>query len=150
MIDIVRIFEKFAQDKLMIFDYGTKATLNLLGGTSGTAVDLSKIYLLLERRKGTAQVNNFKNIEGVTYTGYFFLCVNSDFDLINFADATGGKYTNNIEPLLETYKSFFNYFACKDLEINSLEFQDVTDILDQNMDGLLINYNIFVPQNYEL
>jgi hypothetical protein len=150
MIDIVRVFEKFAQDKGMLFDYGTKATLNLLGGTSNVEIDLTKIYLLLERRKGTALKNNFGNIEGVTYTGYFFLVVNADFDLINFASSTGSKYENNIEPLLDIYKSFFNYFGCKDLVINSLEFQDVTDILDQNMDGLLINYSIFIPENYEL
>lgn len=150
MIDIVRVFEKFAQDKGMLFDYGTKATLNLLGGTSNLAIDLTKIYLLLERRKGTAQKNNFGNIEGVTYTGYFFIVVNSDFDLINFASPNESKYVNNIEPLLDVYKSFFSYFSCKDIVINSLEFQDVTDIFDQNMDGLLVNYSIFIPKNYEL
>jgi hypothetical protein len=74
----------------------------------------------------------------------------SDFDLINFASSTGSKYENNIEPLLDVYKSFFSYFGCKDLVINSLEFQDVADIFDQNMDGLLINYSIFIPENYEL
>ena len=41
MIDIVRVFEKFAQDKSMLFDYGTKATLNLLGGTSNLEIDLN-------------------------------------------------------------------------------------------------------------
>lgn len=150
MIDIVRVMEKYAQDKGMIFDYGTKATLNLIGGTSNLTIDLTKIYLLLERRKGSANKNNYGNVEGITYTGYFFLVVNADFDLINFASSNGSKYQNNIEPLLDAYKDIFNYFSCKNIIINSLDFQDVTDIFDQNMDGLLINYSIFIPDHYEL
>ena len=150
MVDIVRIFEKFATDKSYEFDYGTKASLNLLGGTNPIE-DISKIYLLLERRKGTSKQGSIGSLEGVNYTGYFFLCKHSDLDLDNFnSDNTNSKYKDNIEPLLNAYKSLFNYFGCTEIEINSFEFQDVTDILDQNMDGLLINYNIFVPINYEL
>lgn len=150
MVDIVRIFEEFSARKGYEFDYGTKASLNLLGGTN-PILDINKIYLLLERRKGTSKSNNIGTLEGVNYTGYFFLCKHSDLDLDNFySDNSNSKYKDNIEPLLIAYESLFNFFGCTNIEINSLEFQDVTDILDQNMDGLLINYNIFVPINYEL
>lgn len=150
MIDIVRVFEKFANDKDFLFDFGNRPTLNLIGGTSSLEVDLCKIYLLLENRVGTSKINNFGTLEGVNYKGMFMLLVCSDFDMINFNKINKSKYNNNIEPLLVYYNNFIQTFGCTDLKINSISFQDLINVLDQNFDGILVNFDIFIPVGYEL
>ena len=150
MIDIVRVFEKFAKDKNFLFDFGNRPTLNLIGGTSSLEVDLCKIYLLLENRVGTSKINNFGSLEGVNYKGMFMLCVCSDFDMEYFNKINKSKYKDNIEPLLVYYNDFIKTFGCTDLKFNSISYQDVINVLDQNFDGIVVNFDIFIPINYEL
>jgi hypothetical protein len=80
----------------------------------------------------------------------FTLCVCSDFDMINFNKINNSKYKSNIEPLLNYYNDFISYFKCTEIKINSIKYQDVINILDQNFDGLIIYFDFFVPINYKL
>jgi hypothetical protein len=153
-LDIVRIFEQYANDKSFIFHYGRKNVLNLIDTGSFWTGQLTDIYFLFEYRK----ILNVKNqtqtgVKGTKFNGTFYLLKHSNLDQ-NFFQEVGmqgqSKYVNNIEPLLAIVQDMENYFACTDIVIERMEADDVTDILDLNGDGLMINFTAYVPKEYNL
>lgn len=145
MTDIVRIFQNYAEANEMIFHYGTKYVTNLLGGSSTTewTGNPQDIYFLMDSRKGTG-VKGELALEYMRWTGNFILCKHSDLDQ-EFFNEQDGKYQNNIEPLITAFKALFNSFACSDVEVEEMEFNDITDYLDINMDGIAVRYRMKTP-----
>ena len=154
MTDIVRILQTYSESKSFIFHYGRKAVLNLIDTGETWTGELDDIYFLLEYRKIKPIKNASKtNIKGTQYTGTFYLVKHSDLDQ-NFMEEVGtesqSKYVNNIEPLLSELVGLENYFACSLIEYETVEADDITDILDMNCDGLMVKFNAFVPIGFSL
>lgn len=142
MKDIVRILQDIAEDKNLIYHYGRKAALNLLDGT----LEPGTIFLLHEFTNRKSEYNSTgTTIVAHSYEGKFFLVKHSDYDQQYFhergQEATS-KFTQNIEPLLTTFRTIGNQLACLEYEILQWDNIDVTDALDANMDGLLCSYKI--------
>lgn len=140
MKDITRAFEKWCESKNISYNYGQRANLNLL---NGNCVD-SKVYFLHDTNIRRINGNEFGS-NGITFSGVFFLVVKSDLDQPYYKEVestNGNKYECNIEPLLKYVDELKQHFYCTDYTITSLEIRDVTDLLDLNTDGLLINYTI--------
>jgi len=153
MLDIVRIFEKLSQDKSFVFHYGRQQVINLIETGQNWSGSKDDIYFLLEFRRGKLRKNSTKTgAVGTDYTGTFYLVKHSDLDQ-NFFQEVGtqeqSKYVNNIEPLLSVLDMMENYFGCTEIEFAS-EFDDVTDFIDANADGLMVRFNAFVPKQYTL
>ncbi len=154
MTDIVRILEKYTQDKSFIFHYGRQNVINLIETGNNWTGSRDDIYLLLEFRNIKPRMNNSKtNSVGVDYTGTFYLVKHSDLDQ-NFFQEVGtqneSKYVNNIEPLLTELDTLVNYFGCSDVEYETTNAIDVTDFIDANADGLMIMVKAFVPKQYTI
>lgn len=157
-MDIVRILESYALSKGMVYDYGTKAALNLIEQGEEWEGYTDKIYFLHEFRKGKPLMNATKTrAEGTEYTGKFYLTMHSDYAATFFKDVSDsassgtdyeGKYQKHIEPLIKEIDKFSNFVGCSLMELRFLEWLDVTDFLDANLTGLLINYTIYVPNAY--
>lgn len=152
MIDIVRIFQDLAEIKAMTFVYGRNAVLNLIDTGDNWSGDADTIYFLLEYRDIKPLKNQFKTgAKGVMYSGTFYLVKHSDLDQ-NFFNEVGeeetGKYVTNIEPLLDCLIDFELYFGCSLIEYETVKAQDVTDILDMNADGIMVNFTAYVPNGY--
>ncbi|MCO6147516.1 hypothetical protein [Flavobacterium sp. NRK1] len=149
MKDIVRILENIALSNNLNYHYGKKAALNLLDGSA----DANITYLLHEFTNRKSEYNDSGTlIVAANYEGKFFLVKQSDLDQ-NYFSETGeqetSKYTQNIEPLLQVFKTIGNSLACQGIEVNQWDNIDVTDALDANMDGLLCSYKLRIPANYE-
>jgi hypothetical protein len=152
MLDIVRVFQALAESKAMTFLYGRKAVLNLIDTGNEFTGDLDAIYFLLEYRDIKPMKNQFKTgTKGVMYSGTFYLVKHSDLDQ-NFFNEVGteseSKYVTNIEPLLNCLNDFELYFGCGKIEYETMKAQDVTDFLDMNADGLMINFTAYIPNDY--
>ena len=149
MKDIVRILQDVAEDNNLIYHYGKKAVLNLLDGS----LDAESVFLLHEFTNRKSEYNNSgTGIVAANYDGKFFLVKHADYDQNYFAERgnqESGKYSTNIEPLLQIFESIGNTLACMDLAVSRWENIDVTDALDANMDGLLCSYSIRIPVNHE-
>lgn len=148
MIDIVRIFQDYAEGKGQVYLYGRKNVLNLIDQANDLQPD--KVYFLHEFREGTSVKGDKIGTKGMKYNGKFFLVKQSDLDqeFFNSDETEDTKYKVNIEPLLEAFDSLSNFYSCSLLDVELLKFIDVTDVLDANMDGLLITYTVTVPKNY--
>lgn len=154
MIDVVRILQTYAKSQSMKFFYGRKAVLNLIDTGDGWSGEPDDIYFLLEYRKIKPIKNQSQtNIKGTRFEGVFYLVKHSDLDQ-NFMNEVGteqtSKYVNNIEPLLSYLVGLENYFACTDLTYETVEADDVSDILDMNCDGLMVKFSALIPVTYTL
>jgi hypothetical protein len=145
-MDIVRTFQQFAEGEALLFDYGTRATLNLLdsiktGTWTGSNDD---IYFFLDRRSGEPIQNATKTgSQFVRYTGSFLILKPSDLDMPYFE-----KYEKNIEPLLLYLNRFERFFACTEFELEFYKWDDVTDLFDVNLDGIFVQFRIKSPKNF--
>lgn len=152
--DIVRILQTYSESKSYIFHYGRKAVLNLIDTGDTWTGELDDIYFLLEYRKGKPIKNaTATGSKGTRYEGTFYLVKHSDLDQ-NFIAEVGtesqSKYVNNIEPLISAVHSIESYFGCSVIDWETVEFDDVTDILDMNCDGLMVRFVAYIPLNYTL
>jgi hypothetical protein len=148
MIDSVRIIERFALDKGFLFTAGRLHVLNLFDKGELWTGDPNDIYLLHEFRRGRKAPN-----DRMRYEGNFYLVRHSDIDQNFFSemgDSEDGKYTKNIEPLIQLFGGFQHYFDCIDVDLLECSFIDVTEFLDVNMDGIKIDYVISVPNYYTI
>lgn len=144
MKDITRVFEQWSEAQGFQYEYGQNANLNLLN-----SLEENKVYFLHNenrRRPRTSQTTGFGT--GYSFSGNFFLVVQSDLDMPYYKemqqDNCENKYEKNIEPLLKFIDDFVNFFACSEYTINSLEVIDITDLLDFNADGLVVTYAISI------
>jgi len=134
--DIVEVFEGFSNDLGFTFSYGNKANQNLL--QSDMIAD--KVYLLLDPVTRSSPSSEFGGIGVTTFSGSFLLAVKSTIDQV-YED----KYDENIKPLisnqLEDLKSLFN---CDAYQITGWSYIDGINLLDINLDGLVVTYNIAI------
>jgi len=154
MTDVVRILEQYANAQSMKFVYGRMAVLNLIDTGEQWSGEKDDIYFLLEYRKIKPIKNQSQtNIKGTRFEGVFYLVKHSDLDQ-NFFNEVGteqtSKYVNNIEPLIDYLHGLENYFACTDISFETVEADDVTDLLDANADGLMVKFSAFIPVTYIL
>jgi hypothetical protein len=146
MADIVRIFEDYCDDQEYYFGYGTTSIQNLLTNPNDYTTD--KVHLLLEPVRRKSEVNNTNfgfNVKSRLFTGKYMLVLRDNFDL-HFFNEKGqneatSKYSTRIEPLLTNYALLEKYFmACEGLDLVQHDNFDVTDALDANMTGLIVNF----------
>ena len=148
MKDIVRILEEYFTSKEVIYHYGQKANLNLLGSKTDFR-DLQP-YFLHNKNKRITNFGRYGSVTGHTFTGDAFLVVKSSPDMPYYKEKTDfravNKYETNIEPLLELFYGFAASTYCADLEVRQWNADDVVDLLDVNFDGLYITYTITIPK----
>ena len=146
MTDVVDIFQKYSDAKSYTYHYGRKNVINLFGQGFNWSGNDTDIYFMHEFRKGTRIDNNT-----MSYTGNFYLVKHSTLNK-NFYQEVGtkaeGKYENNIKPLIQAFREIESYYFCSDLDIKSLSFIDVTDLLDANLDGIKVDYTVQYINSY--
>ncbi len=143
-MDIVRILENICIDLDYSFHYGNKSHLNLIDQNGN--LEPNKTHLLLfppTRSKG----NN--NDSSRTYRGNFFFVRPDEFaqDYYNNTNSleTNDKYTTKIEPLITDLNSFETQLEyCENMDVLSFDSIDAVDILDANLSGLWVTYNVKV------
>jgi hypothetical protein len=145
-MDIVRTFQQFAEGEAFLFDYGTRATLNLLdsiktGTWTGNADD---IYFFLDKRTGEPILNDTKtSSQYVRYNGSFLILKPGDLDTTYME-----KYESNIEPLLPYLNRLERFFACTEFVLESYKWDDAIQIFDVNCDGIYVQFRIKSPKNF--
>ena len=143
MKDIVEIFKDYCTLKGFEYHYGNKNVLNIIDtmpNYTGLIDDL--IYFLHEDRKGFIDKANSISSQSLTWSGKFFLVKKSDLN-----NSFENKYLTNIKPLINVFQQIEKHYSCTEIEIIEFSFIDVTDAFDENMDGILCDYKIKVP-NY--
>jgi len=140
MQDIVRTFNEHANTLGWKFSYGNQANINLLQS------DLTDdVYMLVDPTRRTKEFSEFGGSGYKVFEGSFLLVVKSNLDQVYYSDTNEGKYSKNIEPLLNVdLPKLENEINCSDYQIVSWNVIDVTDIYDVNLDGLIVNYKIRV------
>ena len=143
MKDIVEIFKDYCTLKGFEYHYGSKNVNNILDtrvNYTGLKDDL--IYFLHDYRKGFIDESNSISSQSFTWSGSFFLVKKSDLN-----DSFENKYLKNIKPLIYVLQQIEKHYSCTEIKIIEFSFIDVTDAFDVNMDGILCDYKIKVP-NY--
>lgn len=141
-MDIVRTFESVCEGLGYNFHYGNKSNLNLIDSNSNIEPD--KIHLLLfPVRRGSKDRNTNSRI----YNGNFFLVMPDDFSQAYYNETNQNvnesKYQNRIEPLvngLDVFESKLSY--CNGIDILLFDSVDAVDVLDANMTGLYITFQL--------
>lgn len=143
-MDIVRILEGICTELSYQFHYGNKSHLNLIDQNGN--LEPNKVHLLLF--PATRKNYNFSD-SSRTYTGNFFFVMPDEFaqDYYNNTDSseTANKYESKIEPLIEdlnTLESKLTY--CENIDILQFDSVDAVDVLDANMSGLWVTYQLKV------
>ena len=99
--------------------------------------EAGKIYLFVDPITTDTIFSDVGN-ETITYSGKFFLVLSSDVDE-EYLD----KYNDYIKPLISGAGGILKTeLACTNYQINQWKQLEVINILDENMDGLMITYNI--------
>lgn len=143
-MDFVRILENICTELDYKFHYGNKSHLNLIDQNG--ALEPDKIHLLLfPITRG--RFNNDTNSRNVT--GNFFFVMPDEFaqDYFNNTNSseTNDKFTNKIEPLISALDNLQNTLDyCKDVDINQFQSVEVVDILDANLSGFWVTFNVEV------
>lgn len=141
-MDLVRIIETECQASCIKFHYGNKSHLNLID--QGGDLEPDKTHLLLfPLRRGLYE----RNTNSRVYNGNFFL-VRPDHFAQNYynetdADNCESKYESKIEPLIKELNAMeLKLQTCYDLDIVSFESVDAVDVIDANMSGLWVTFQI--------
>lgn len=141
-MDLVRIFEKVANDNCIQFHYGSKSHLNLID--SNSSLEPNKIHLLLFPLRRGNVISNSR-----VYNGNFFYVMPDDFSNQYYNETEQeeceGKYTDRIEPLITSLDSLEQKLKwCEGIDIVSFESVDAVDVLDANMSGLWVTFQFRV------
>jgi len=135
-MEIVELFREVAESFDWIFDYGRKDFHNLIDdGTNG------KWHFFLD------PVVDDTNSQFAIYEGYFMVLSIADLDQ-NYDNQKGtspedGKWLQNIKPKKDFLKTKFrDKLECADLEILRYRMTEVINFFDDNMDGVLVNFQI--------
>ena len=138
MIDLVSLITDYCDLKGFNYRYGNKAVINLIDRTNEYA-DMDGVFWMHEINTEKVIFSTYKSKLGTRNTGRMMLLVKSDLDL-TFKE----KYENNIVPLRAYIDDFIKQLACTDVEIEDLTLIPISDVLDINCDGWLINYSIVI------
>ena len=149
--DIVEIFEDYAAVNSFRYKYGNKNVLNLL--QSNSAEFPNQVHLLVETVKRKSEIGDSGlSRKSVLFSGRYLLVVSDDYSTHVFneneAQVPKSKYKEKILPLLSVWESLeAQFIACEGYDILSHENYDVTNELDANLTGLLVNYQMRVYTN---
>lgn len=155
MTNWVRVLEKYCSDNQIEYHYGTRNVVNLIDTSSQfTGEQNGLIYLLHDLDKKDPVYNTTKtNINGHYHSGKMMLVVKSDLDKAFFNEKYNqllSKYTENIEPLEIVLLDLQKYYGCKDVEFLTFSQIPISNQLDINFDGWLINYRVYIPINFKM
>lgn len=79
--------------------------------------------------------------ETKSYNGKLMILLSSDLD-----ETYSDKYNNYIKPIIEqSVELLKGNLICSDYEINKFSSTEIVNLFDSNLDGVLINYNITIP-----
>lgn len=144
--DLVEILNDYCNENGMAYSYGRKANLNLL--KTQTVIEADKVYLLHEPFPRDPIMNDTgTRAIGTTFSGGFFLVVNSTPDMPYFnegnsANADDGKYRTNIAPLFALKDKIMNFLLCAGFDVSRFSAIDVVNLFDENRDGILVTYQV--------
>lgn len=125
------IFKQIAEDNDWIFEYSRPDYQNL------NELEQNQIGFFLDPFVTDSKFTDSGN-ETQSFSGRFMLLVNSDVD-----ESYQDKFTNHIEPLKKVQLQLIkDEISCSNLEIISFKTLEIINLYDQNLDGILVNYNI--------
>lgn len=146
MKDLIQILQEVCDLNNLHFTYGKKAVLNLLDNRNN--LSSNKIYLMLDVFKRKPKLTNAGKTIANTFTGSFFLVVNSNLDMPVYNevgnDKARSKYIQNVLPLLEIKEKIQQGFSCSGIEIQTFDSIDCFDQFDNNKDGIIIDFAITI------
>lgn len=143
-MDLVRIIEDICTDLGYQFHYGNKSHLNLIDQNGELAPN--KIHLLLfPITRG--RVN--KDTSSRIVSGNFFFVMPDEFaqDYYNntTSSETSDKFTTKIEPLITSLDGLQDRLDyCENVEVIQFQSVEVVDILDANLSGFWVTFNVEV------
>lgn len=136
MKDIVRILQDITEDKNIAYHYGKKATLNFLDGT----LEAGKIFMLHEFTNRKSEYNDAgTKILAANYQGKFFL-VSHECE----------ESTITIEQISDVFNAIKDSIESTGIEVNQWESLNITDALDESMQGFLCSYKVRIGLTTEL
>ena len=129
------------------FHYGRRDFQNLVR-TNGA--DDQTIYFFLDPVTRVPEYSSDSGFKtgAITYTGRFLIVTKSKLDEVydtqKNQDVTNGKWRKHIEPKLrQHFGELENAIICEDdLQIVSISILDAINVFSENVDGVLVNYNI--------
>lgn len=163
-MDIVDVFERYANSYGWRFSYGNKANQNLL---QSNLID-NEIYMILDPVTRLRASSEYGGRGEQTFNGSFLLVVKSTIDQVyhnqtnqdtyrNRVVSKGGvlvdnecaenivlgKYIENIKPLLNTeIIKLEDDIDCSSYERLSWSIVDIVNALDVNTDGIVVTYSL--------
>jgi hypothetical protein len=141
-MDLVRIIETECIASSFAFHYGNKSHLNLIDQDGELEPDKTHLLLFPVRR---GQYD--RNTNSRVYNGNFFFVRPDEFaqNYYNETEApeSESKYESKIEPLITALNALeLKMQTCYDLDILSWESVDAIDVIDANMSGLWVTFQI--------
>jgi len=165
MSDFVKDLESYAVKHSIRFSYGNRANQNLLRS------DLTpeRTYLLLDPITRLKNFSEFGGAGNLAYSGQFLLVVKSTIDKTYYNQDAGerfentteamdggfvvnnscetpfgkGKYDAYIYPILTNALTLLEEeINCTDYQINNWQILDAINVLDVNLDGVLVTFNV--------
>lgn len=143
-MDLVRIIEDICTDLGYQFHYGNKSHLNLIDQNGELAPN--KIHLLLfPITRGRLNKDTSSRI----VSGNFFFVMPDEFaqDYFNNTSSseTSDKFTTKIEPLITSLDGLQDRLDyCENVEVIQFQSVEVVDILDANLSGFWVTFNVEV------
>lgn len=126
-----QLFKTLADDAKWEFHYGREEYQNL------NELELDKVGLFVDPITEDPKFSEYGQ-PTMAYFGRFLLLMNSDVD-----EDYPEKAENYIDKLKETeLPIILAKLQCENYQINSFRILEAINIYDQNLDGLLVNYNV--------
>lgn len=102
-------------------------------------VENGKVKIFLDPVETNYTYGEYNQVYSKTYTGSFLILLSSDIDDGDYEQ----RYIDYIKPLItgasDTLK---NSLLCEEINIGSWREQEVINIFDFNLDGLIVTYSI--------
>lgn len=140
MTDIVITMQRVCSENNIQFHYGNKSHLNLIDANSNLSPN--KTHLLLFPLKRGNLTNNSRLV-----SGNFFFVRPDEFAQEYYNETSDNdseaKYNKIINPLISELDLIEKKIKwCEGLDIISLESIDAVDVLDSNMTGLWVTFQV--------
>jgi hypothetical protein len=133
------ILEEIAAESNYIFEYARRDHLNLFDDVSNDLVPHLFVDPIIED-----EVHDDMNVlEQTNYSGNFMFVMSSDLDEESYAF----RYENYIKPLRVELKKLKDSVSCGyEVTFKQWRIVEVINMLDQNMDGLVVSFNIEIKE----
>ena len=132
-----KFLKEVAQELGLDFHYARRDFANLYRAEK--IEDLNKVQLFLDPVITETSFDEYGNPISELNTGHFMLLKHSDFQEDDYEQ----RYLDYIKPLLvEVQKDILKEVGCSKMGINFWQSVEIINALDENLDGLIINYQI--------